>query len=181
VHRIRLVLAAAVFALHFALPSSVLAQTRSEETTIRGVPQAFCTAWNQHDGHALAQIMADDVDFVTVGAMWLHGRSDFEKYHAGLLGGRFHASTMTPLRAAVRFLRPELALVHWSWKIAGDRNADGTAREPRYGMMTMVVEKRSGSWLVVAAQNDNAIAWSPAEGPMPELAMPIPGPSQEVH
>jgi uncharacterized protein (TIGR02246 family) len=174
-------LVAAVLALNLAAPSTVFAQTKSDEAAIRNVPQTFRDAWNRHDGHALAQVMADDVDFVTVGAMWLHSRQDFEKYHVRLLSGRFSQSTATLLQTAVRFLRPDVAIVHWSWKIAGDRNVDGTSRQPRYGMMTMVVEKRNGSWLVVASQNDNADAWTPAEGPMPNLAMPIPGPSQESH
>ena len=174
-------LVAAVFALNLAAPLAVLAQSKSDEAAIRNVPQAFCDAWNRHDGHALAQIMANDVDFVTVGAMWLHGREDFEKYHARLLSGRFNQSTVTLLQTAVRFLRPDVAIVHWSWKIVGDRNVDVTSRQPRYGMMTMVVEKRSGSWLVVASQNDNADPWTPAEGQMPNLAMPIPGPSQDPH
>jgi uncharacterized protein (TIGR02246 family) len=172
---------AAVLALSLAALSAALAQTKSDEADIRKVPQAFGDAWNRHDGHALAQVMANDVDFVTVGAMWLHGREDFEKYHARLLSGRFNQSTRTVLQTAVRFLRPDVAIVHWSWKIAGDRNVDGTSRQPRYGMMTMVVEKRNGSWLVVASQNDNADPWTPAEGQMPNLAMPIPGPSQEPH
>jgi uncharacterized protein (TIGR02246 family) len=116
-----------------------------------------------------------------VGAMWLHGRQDFEKYHSRLLSGRFHQSIIAVLQTAVRSLRPDFAIVHWSWKIAGDRNADGTPRQPRYGMMTMVVEKRNGSWLVVASQNDNAEPWTSAEGQMPNLAMPIPGPAQEPH
>lgn len=29
--------------------------------------------------------------------------------------------------------------------------------EPRFGMMTMVAEKRNGTWLVVVAQNTNAV------------------------
>jgi uncharacterized protein (TIGR02246 family) len=171
----------AVIALALAAPSIVLAQTKADAAAVRNVPQAFCDAWNRHDGHALAQVMAEDVDFVTVGAMWLHGRRDFEKYHVLLLSGRFKQSTTTSLQTAVRFLRPDVAIVHWSWKIAGDRNADGTPRQPRYGMMTMVVEKRDGSWLVAASQNDNADPWTPAEGQMPNLATPIPGPSQEPH
>src|SRR4029453_18193058 len=50
--------------------------------------KSFCDAWNKHDGHALAATMAQDVDFVNVGARWFHGRRDFETYHTGLLGGR---------------------------------------------------------------------------------------------
>jgi uncharacterized protein (TIGR02246 family) len=173
-------LIAAVLVLNVA-SSTVLAQTKSDESAIRNIPQAFCEAWNRHDGHALAQVMADDVDFVTVGAMWLHGRQDFEKYHIRLLSGRFNQSTARPLQTAVRFLRPDIAILHWGWGIAADRNVDGTPRQPRYGMMTMVVEKRNGNWLVVASQNDNADPWDPAEGQMPNLAMPIPGPSEDPH
>jgi uncharacterized protein (TIGR02246 family) len=170
-------LVAAALAFYLTTPYPIHAQTKSDESAICNVPQAFCDAWNRHDGHALAQVMADDVDFATVGAMWLHGRPDFEKYHTELLSGRFKQSTIASLQTAIKFLRPTVATVHWSWRIEGDRNANDTPRGPRYGMMTMVVEKRQDTWLVVASQNDDAVPWDPAEGKMPNLAMPIPGPS----
>ena len=165
--------------LLLAAISVAQAQTKGDEQAVQGLPQAFTAAFNKHDGRQLAQIMADDVDFVTVGAMWLHGRPDFEKYHMRLLNGRFRGIKMEVLQVAVRFLRPDVAIVHWSWTGTGDKNPDGTARKRRYGMMTMVAEKRKDSWLIVASQNDNAVPWSPAEGQMPNLAMPIPGPDQE--
>jgi len=147
------------------------AQTKRDEEALRRLPKAFSEAWAKHDGHELAQIMADDVDFVTVGATWFHGRRDFETYHTRLLSGRFKDSTNTPLETAVRFLRPDLAVVHWSWSIQGDKNPDGSARPQRFGLMTMVVEKRKGKWLVVAAQNTNgaSIGGTEAQG----ITMPI--------
>src|ERR1700722_17493296 len=48
-------LVAAVLALNLVTPYPVHAQTKSDESAIRNVPQAFCDAWNRHDGHALAQ------------------------------------------------------------------------------------------------------------------------------
>ena len=51
-------LVAAILALSFAVPSWVRAQTNPEDA-IRDIPQAFCNAWNRHDGHALAQLPAD--------------------------------------------------------------------------------------------------------------------------
>ena len=153
------------------------AQSRTvEERAVRKLPQAFCNAWAKHDGHELAKTMAEDVDFVTVGALWLHGRSNFEKYHTRLLSGRFKDATITSLQTSVRFLRHDLAVVHWSWTIEGDRNIDGTPRARRFGMMTMVAEKRNGDWQIVVAQNDNA-----DPSPAPELGsdlapvVPIPG------
>jgi uncharacterized protein (TIGR02246 family) len=155
---------------------AVVAQTKLDEEAVHNLPQAFIAAFNKHDGHQLAQMMSDDIDFVTVGAWWLQGKSDFEKYHTRLLNGRFHGVKMDVLQVAVRFLRPEMAIVHWSWTLTGDKNPDGTARKRRYGMMTMVAEKQSGRWLVVASQNDDSF---PGRAPEAEgITSPIPMPDQ---
>jgi hypothetical protein len=65
-------------------------------------------------------------------------------------------STITRLRVEARFLRPDVAIVRWTWKIAGDKNPDGSSRNPRYGLMTMIAEKRNGKWRAAASQNDNS-------------------------
>jgi uncharacterized protein (TIGR02246 family) len=143
--------------------SNAVSQSKADEEAVVKLPQEFCAAWARHDGHALAQIMAEDVDFVTVATTYLHGRPDFEKFHARLLNGRFKDSIITPLETTSRFLRRDMAVVHWSWRIEGDKNADGTARQPRFGMMTLVAEKHQGNWLVVVGQNTNAILGIPPE------------------
>lgn len=144
-----------IFTFLFA-SALVHAQTKSDEEAVRALPRAFCDAWAKHDGHQLASIMAEDVDFVTVGGAWFRGRADFEKYHTRLLAGRFKDSTNTPLETVVRFLRPDEAVVHWSWAIEGDKNPDGSPRPKRFGIMTMVAHKKKDAWLVVVAQNTNA-------------------------
>ncbi len=157
------------------------AQTKSDEEVLRKLPQAFSDAWAKHDGHELAKIMADDVDFVTVATTYLHGQSDFEKFHVRLLSGRFKDSSITPLQTTVRFLRPDMAVVHWSWKIEGDRNPDGTPRQPRYGMMTLVAERRGGNWLVIVGQNTNAILGIPPELQDIKTPIAIPGTAPDPH
>jgi hypothetical protein len=47
--------------------------------------------------------------------------------------------------------------------------------QPRYGMMTMVAEKRKGTWLVVVAQNTKAILGVPPELQDIETRIAIPG------
>jgi uncharacterized protein (TIGR02246 family) len=155
------------------------AQTKADEEAVHKLPQAFSDAWAKHDGHEMAKIMADDVDFVTVATTYLHGQSDFEKFHVRLLSGRFKDSSITPLQTTVRFLRPDMAVVHWSWKIEGDKNPDGTPRQPRYGMMTMVAEKRAGNWRVVVAQNTNALLGIPPELQDIKPPIAIPGTTPE--
>lgn len=155
------------------------AQSKADEEAVGKLPQAFCDAWAKHDGHELAKIMAEDVDFVTVATTYLHGRADFETFHVRLLSGRFKDSTITALKTTTRFLRPDMAVVHWSWKIEGDRNPDGSPRQPRYGMMTLVAEKRNGNWLVVVGQNTNAILGIPPELQGIKTPIAIPGTTPE--
>jgi len=171
-------LAAGVVMLLLATSLNLNARTKADEEAVRKLPQAFCDAWAKHDGHELAKMMSDDVDFVTVATVYLHGRPDFEKFHVRLLSGRFKDSTITPLETTVRFMRPDMAVVHWSWKIAGDKNFDGTARPPRFGMMTMVAEKRGDNWQVVVAQNTNAMLGTPPE--LQDIKAPIAIPGTEV-
>jgi uncharacterized protein (TIGR02246 family) len=71
--------------LLFLFATGANAQSKADEEAVRKLPQAFCEAWAKHDGHELAKIMADDVDFVTVATTYLHGRSDFERFHSRLL------------------------------------------------------------------------------------------------
>jgi len=168
--------APAAIAIWLAAISTVRAQTKLDEESVNNLPRAFCAAFNNHDGHQLAQIMTDDIDFMTVGATWIHGKSDFEKYHTRLLNGRFHRIRIEPLQVAVRFLRPDIAIVHWSWTATGDKNPDGTERKRRYGMMTMVAEKLAGSWLVVSSQNDDSFPGVAPE--FDEITSPMPIPNQ---
>ena len=162
-----------------ASTSDALAQSKADEEAVGKLPQEFCEAWAKHDGHALAKIMAEDVDFVTVATTYLHGRTDFETFHVRLLSGRFKDSTISVLKTTTRFLRPDMAVVHWSWRIEGDKNADGTPRQPRYGMMTLVAEKKVGNWQVIVGQNTNAILGVPPELQGIKTPIAIPGTAPE--
>jgi hypothetical protein len=71
-----------------------------------------------------------------------------------------------------------MVVVHWSWKIDGDKNYDGTPRERRFGMMTMVAQKRAGAWQVVVAQNTNAMSGAPPE--IQDIKTPITIPGTEI-
>jgi len=144
----------------------VHAQSKDDETAVRNVPQAFAAAWANHDGRQLGMVMAEDVDFVNVNGEWLHGRADFTLIHSRLLSGRFKDSTFKPLEVKVRFLRPGQAVLHWNWRVEGDVNQDQSMRGPRFGTFTMIVEKRSGRWLVAVAQNTN---WTAPPDPDPEM------------
>jgi uncharacterized protein (TIGR02246 family) len=160
----------AIFVLLFLVTATpCLAQSAADRAQVQALPDRFSRAWALHDGHELAKMMSPDVDFVNVGAIWLRGE-DFATYHDRILKGRFKSSTNVPLATDARFLRPDLAIVRWSWRIEGETAADGSPQPTRYGLMTMVAEKRNGSWLVTNAQNTNA---GPRRSEADDLKAPI--------
>jgi uncharacterized protein (TIGR02246 family) len=163
----------AILLLVVVFPTSVAAAP-SDVSAPNSIPQAFSSAWARADGEALGELMAPDVDFVTVGGTWLHGRRDFSLYHSRLLKERFKGSSITPLQIKVRFIRPDLAFVRWSWRIVGDRNFDASARPPRTGIMSMLAQHRGRKWLVIASQNTNKMPGSPPEAEGLALPMVLP-------
>lgn len=119
----------------FIVPMIASGQSPADEAAVRSLPNSFAAAWNKHSGHELARIMAEDVDFINVGGDWLHGRPDFELYHTRLLSRRFKASTLAPLDMIVRFLSYDIAVLHWSWKVQGDKNEDLSFRNASTPLM----------------------------------------------
>jgi uncharacterized protein (TIGR02246 family) len=150
--------------LMIAASSYAAQQTKTDEAAVQQIPRAFVSAWATHDGHQLAKLMSDDVDFVNVGGDWMHGRADFELYHTRLLSGPFKTSTLKVLNSAVHFIRPDLAVLHWTWSIEGDGEEDPVTHAPRRGIFTMLVQKVGNAWFVAVAQNTNEMP-----GPNPEL------------
>jgi uncharacterized protein (TIGR02246 family) len=165
--------------LLFLLAAGANAQRKADEEVVRRLPPAFSDAWAKHDGHELAKILADDVDFVTVATTYLHGRADFEKFHTRLLSGRFKEASITPLETTARFLRPDMAVVDGSFRIEGDKNADGTARLPRFGMMVMVAEKRNGRLARGGRPEHECGTGLPPELQDMKTPIPIPGAAEK--
>ncbi len=146
--------ASALLVASSAIPA--ISQTTGDRAAVARLPALFSAAWATHRGEELAKLVSDDVDFVNVGAIWLHGKSDFAKYHSRILSGRLGTSTITPLAENVRFLGGDLAFVRWSWRIDGEKDSNGAATPVRYGLMTLVARRQHGKWQVIAGQNTNS-------------------------
>lgn len=125
-------------------------------------------SWNLKDAHAFASQFTEDATFVNVnGALWI-GRKDIEDRHAK--AGIFKSSHAEIKPESARLLRPDIALMHVSWTITGDPRDP----QPRSYLMTMVVSKRDGRWLIVAAQNGSAVDRSTLPGTTVLVPSPLP-------
>ena len=143
--------------------TSASAQSGPEEAV-----SGLMAAWNLKDAQAFASQFTEDATFVNVnGTLWI-GKKDIEDRHAK--AGIFRSSHAEIKPDSVRLLRPGIALVHVSWTITGDPRDP----QPRSYLMTMVVSKRDGRWLIIAAQNGSAVDRSTLPGTTVLVASALP-------
>jgi hypothetical protein len=73
----------------------------------------------------------------------LNGRDEFEALQARTHATQFKDSVRTVTATDIKFLTPDIAVAHVRWGMKGDKDADGTPRPPRNGVMMQVLVKRS--------------------------------------
>lgn len=122
----------------------------------RALAAAFETAWNTHDMDvAFRKLLTDDVDWVNVDGYRGAGIKAVVEGHVRVHADKFKESVMTIKDVQVASLTPEIAISHVTWGMRGDRDNDGTAREPREGIFTWVTVKAGDSWKIRASHNSN--------------------------
>jgi uncharacterized protein (TIGR02246 family) len=138
----------------FALTSA------EDETAIRGLEVQQQEAWNRHDAKAYAALFTEDGDCVNVVGWWWKGRADIEKKLTDAYVFVFRESVFNLGEVTVRFLDPNLAIVHVRWTMTGARTPQGIPT-PQQGIQTQLVQKNSGKWLIAAFQNTNSLPEMP--------------------
>jgi uncharacterized protein (TIGR02246 family) len=148
---------AAVTILAMAASSgSGYADDLSPESANRALATALESAWNTHDMEgAFRKLLTEDVDWVNVNAGHGKGIEPVVRGHARVHAGKFKESVLTIKNVEVAALKPDVALVYVSWEMRGDRNDDGTPREPREGLFSWVTVKEGDVWKIRASTNVN--------------------------
>jgi len=109
------------------------------------------TAFNTNDADLLAAHMAADAVTVSVTGAELHGRDQILDAARSLLTGALRDQFARYDVDAVRFLRPDVALVH---KRATATDASGTPIDLDHTMSALyVLTRQDGRWWIVARQN----------------------------
>jgi uncharacterized protein (TIGR02246 family) len=124
--------------------------TKADEDAIREIELRFNEAWGRHDPDGMVESLVDDAQFVTVNGAWTKTRADFRDLMRRLHGaeGPFRSSTRATPEMHVRFLAPDVAVMHTRFHIYGD-----IQESERTSIGTRVVRKLDGRWQTVAVQN----------------------------
>ena len=136
--------------------------TTENEAAVRGLIKAFVDSWNRHDMKMLAALFAEDADFVDVFGNWFKNRIAIEQALTRRHATVFKDSLFTEKDFAVRFVKPDLAIVHLVIELSGAIDRQGHQVPPALGVITSVVHGVAGSWRIIALQNTTVAAHQPA-------------------
>ncbi len=141
-------------AVLLAAAVSVLAQadpkTAADEAAVRAIAKQVQDGWNAHDGKAFAAPFAPDADYVVVNGMYTKGRESIEKGHIGIFTSIYKDSRNIGTVKSVRFLRPDVAVVHVEWAL---EFTIGGKQQKANALNTMIMTKDNGKWSIAAFHN----------------------------
>ncbi len=126
-----------------------------DETAIREVIALWDAAWNSHDATALANLHQQEAETVNRFGSFLQGRERHEEQFIWLHSGPF-AKRQSPAQEVLnlRFLRPDVALVHTSWGTPV-LEIEGQKTPAEEMIVSYVLTKESGDWSIAAVDLHN--------------------------
>jgi uncharacterized protein (TIGR02246 family) len=122
---------------------------------LNGLADKWEGYWNNHNMDSMGTLLRDDVDFVNVAGQWLKGKKEAVEIHKERHRVVFKTSVWKTDSVRIKYVKPDLAIMHIGWGITGDLDPDGKARVPRHGIFTWVVMKENNQWLILAVHNVN--------------------------
>jgi uncharacterized protein (TIGR02246 family) len=124
-------------------------------SAVTRIAEQFVAIWNAHGMTRLADIYAEDADFVNVIGMRWKGASQIAQMHVLLHESRMRQTTLVSEDLDVRVLAPSVAVVHDTWVLTGDPGAPGwKIGEQRRGILMHVLKlDGAGKWHIAASQN----------------------------
>jgi uncharacterized protein (TIGR02246 family) len=131
-------------------PTGAEAALGKDEREIRALVDRMFDSWGRGDAAAYHADFTDDADYVSFDGS-RRGKADSISSHANLFPTVLYGSRLTGQVESVRFLTPDVAVVHLLGSIV-----EGWRQQPlrrRLSRQTMVVVRRNGRWQITAFHN----------------------------
>lgn len=130
------------------------ASARSEdEEAIRRICLERIERFNSKHEPPLARDFTSDADFVNVYGMWRKGAAEIEARQKERMDTVLKEAKMTLLDLRVRFVRPDVAIVHQTHEMSGMLSSEGRKMPPHQERSIRVLVKEHGKWLTTAFHN----------------------------
>ena len=148
--RMKMALAVVLFFSFTAAPSwgQMPSSMDAESAAIKQCVAAWEDAWNRHDAHATAMRYVQDGDFSSTTGIPSHGWKELENHYNEIFTTFLKDAQRTDTVKSIRFLTPEIASVDIDWQMTGAKTRDGKDAPNRTGLLTWIVTKHNGQWMI---------------------------------
>jgi uncharacterized protein (TIGR02246 family) len=124
-----------------------------DEEAIRKLVRDMTDGFNRHDARAATAMYTADADLVTVRGERFRGAAELERGLASIFETRARSATLTTQALTIRFIRPDVALVHVTNELGGLVATDGQHVPAHEELSVRVFVKEGGAWRVAAFHN----------------------------
>src|SRR5215469_14878537 len=93
--------------------------TPEDVAAINAILAENVVALNNHDPVGASRQYMADAEFTNVAGIHVKGAAEIEKFLAAGFATRLKAATWKPVNRAIRFIRPDVAIVHATSEISG--------------------------------------------------------------
>lgn len=125
--------------------------------TPEDIPKQFVAAWNNRSASDLADLFADDAEFVNVVGLWWHNKEDIFKAHDYGLKNLFSNSKLSIRKIKTKYLSNDIAVVNARLHLEGQTKIKGEKPQARNTIFTFVAQKMKDHWLCVSAHNTDVV------------------------
>ena len=129
--------------------SQEMAGNENEEV-IRQIVKGLEDGWNNGDGQAFSAPFAEDADYVVVDGRYARGRSVIAMAHQTIFDTIYKGSFNKATVEAVRFIRPDVAVVRVHWHLEAQISGQTRSSDARN---TLVVTRDDEEWSITSFQN----------------------------
>lgn len=130
------------------ITTNALPSQSADEAAIRENVKQLEKGWNKKDGALFAKPFAEDADYVIINGQHIKGRKVIDRAHQHIFDTIFKETTVNYQIEQIRFLRPDVAVVH----VSGSRTGPTPALKHN-AFFTLVMTKEDHGWTIAAFQN----------------------------
>jgi uncharacterized protein (TIGR02246 family) len=134
----------------YAQEKAKTSEASKDEAAIRANVEQLAKGWNAKSGAEFAKPFAEDSDYVVINGMHVKGRAANAEGHQGIFDTIYKNSTLSVSVEQIRFLRPDVAVVHVRSALSVTRE---NSTQTGNGRITLVMTKNKDKWEIAAFQN----------------------------
>ena len=129
---------------------------QADEAEIRAVMKRLNEAWG--DADAFAAVFTEDAEYITFDGSMVKGRTAIAESHRPLFEGFMRGSHLAGEPPTIRFLTPDVALVHGKGAVIQKHQKKAARRA--ISTQTNVLIRQDGRWQIAAFHNTRYRPWN---------------------